>query len=150
MISQHNGGNKGGGDVGGDARNDENDGPRADAGQGEDEAPKATGTNVLWGERAGIAASGSGCRSTFTSAAGPIRSSWRSSTSARAGAFPGRDAPPARRGRGGVRLREQRAGHAAHLRRQRAVLRVGGDGDFVLSVERANAAFHSFLESLAA
>ena len=30
------------------------------------------------------------------------------------------------------------------------VLRIGGNGDFVLSVERANAAFHSFLESLAA
>jgi PilZ domain len=30
------------------------------------------------------------------------------------------------------------------------VLRVGGDGEFVLSVERANAAFHGFLVSLAA
>jgi hypothetical protein len=30
------------------------------------------------------------------------------------------------------------------------VVRVGGDGEFVLSVERANAAFHGFLGSLAA
>ena len=29
------------------------------------------------------------------------------------------------------------------------VLRLGGDGEFVLSVERANAAFHGFLVSLA-
>jgi len=150
MISQHNGGNKGGGDVGGDARNDENDGPRADAGQGEDEAPKATGTNVLWGSAAGtpLPARGAGQPSHRRPGQSGRRGDRRHRRAR--GAFPGRDAPPARRGRGGVGFVSNGQDMQHIWRRQRAGTARRRRCDFVLSVERANAAFHSFLESLAA
>jgi len=146
-----NGGNEGGGDVGGDARNDENDGPRADAGQGEDEAPKATGTNVLWGERRRHRRFRLGVPVNLHigGRANPVVVEIVD-IGARGARFRA-ETPP-------LRVEEEAAfGFVSNGQDMQhicvtngRVLRVGGDGDFVLSVERANAAFHSFLESLAA